>query len=201
MKRLTTSLALAIALGTFTQISAEDIETQITKIEKSSSSERPALVKEFKSELKNMGEEQRIEAMHKIQEKMPELAKSIQGENISQKINEIKNADPTQRRELMNSFKKEISQMNEQERSAAVSQMRTQMKAMNEEQMQTMSKKEIKSMNQDKERIRAEKGQMDHVQGLKRTEQMNQQQGANQFNKPGTQGTQTQTKPQGFGQH
>lgn len=175
MNKITTSVVVAIALGAFSQISAsDDIQTQLTEIETASTEERSGLIKEFKFELKNMGEEQRIQAMHKIQEKMPELAQDIQSENISTKIKEIKNADPDQRVKLMNSFKLELAQMKEEEQTEAIKLMQKQ-----------MSKEQDPQMEQAKEQIRVrtrvQNEQMDQMQKTGTMEQLNQHQGTEQF--------------------
>jgi len=173
MNKVTTSLILAIALGAFTQISADDIQTQLTEIESASVTERSGLVKEFKFELKNMGEEQRIQAMHQIREKMPELAQDIQSENIAAKIDEIKNAEPAERVKLMNSFKLELAQMNKEEQSEAIALMQKQ-----------MTKKQDSDLEQPKEqvrvRVRVQNEQMSQMQKTSTMEQFNQNQGAGQ---------------------
>jgi len=48
-------------------------------------------------------------------------------ETVDAQISAIQNADGDQRRELMNAFKRELSQMNEQERSEAIAKMREQL--------------------------------------------------------------------------
>lgn len=193
MNRSTTSFVLTMALGSFAHISAgEDVQAQLSAIETASTTERAALIKEFKFELKNMGEEQRIQAMHKIQEKMPEFAQDIQDENVALKINEIKNADPAQRLKLMNSFKFELAQMKEEERKNAITQMQKQ-----------MNKEQDSKTEQHKEQVRIQEKvqneQMDQMQKTTNKEQMNQRQGADQFRQEMINiGSQSNT--QGFGQ-
>lgn len=193
MNKLTTSIVLTMALGSFAHISAgEDVQTQLSAIETASTTQRTALIKEFKFELKNMGEEQRIQAMHKIQEKMPELAQDIQDEKIALKINEIKNADPSQRLKLMNSFKLELAQMKEEERKNAIIQMQKQ-----------MNKEQDPKMQQHKEQLRVQEKvqneQMNQLQKTNNLELMNQRQGADQFRQEMID-TGSQSSTQGFGQ-
>lgn len=57
-------------------------------------------------------------------------------EGIDAQISAIQNAEGDQRRELMNAFKRQLAQMNEQERSEAIAQMREQLQQMNQEQTQ-----------------------------------------------------------------
>ncbi len=173
MNKITTSLVVAIALGLSTQLSADDIQTQLTEIESASVAERSGLIKEFKYELKNMGEEQRIQAMHKIQAKMPELAQDIQSENIATKIDEIKNADPAQRVKLMNSFKLELAQMKAEEQTEAIKLMQKQMSKVQDSEME-QPKEQIRV------RVRVQNEQMDQMQKTGTMEQLNQRQGAEQ---------------------
>lgn len=183
MNRLTMSLALTIVLGSFAQISAnEDVQTQLSAIQGASVIERPALIKEFKYELKNMGEQQRIQAMHQIQEKMPELAQSIQDEHVAMKINAIKDAEPAERVKLMNQFKLELAQMNQEERADTIDKMQ---KQMNKEQVRVQEN--------------VQNRQMDHMQKTTNMEQMNQRQGAEQFRQE-TINSGSQPSTQGFGQ-
>lgn len=175
MNKITTSVVVAIALSAFTQISAnEDIQTQLTDIESATTTERAGLIKEFKFELKNMGEEQRIQAMHKIQDKMPELAKDIQSDNVEAKINEIKNAEPAERIKLMNKFKLELAQMKAEEQTEAVKLMQKQMSKENDSQME-QSKEQVQV------RVRVQNEQMNQMQKTSTMEQLNQGAGAGQF--------------------
>jgi len=57
-------------------------------------------------------------------------------EGIDAQISAIQNAKGDQRRELMNAFKRQLAEMNEQERSEAIAQMREQLQQMNQEQTQ-----------------------------------------------------------------
>jgi hypothetical protein len=183
MKNTTMTLALTVLLGSFAQISAnEDVQTQLSAIKSASAIERPALIQAFKFKLKNMGEEQRIQAMHQIQEKMPELAQSIQDERVAQKINAIKNAEPAERVKLMNQFKLELAKMNQEERAEAITQMQ---KQMNKEQVRVQE--------------RVQNMQMDQMQKTNSMEQMNQRQGADQFAQEIINTGSQQTNP-GFGQ-
>ena len=175
MNKLTTSLVLAVALGSLVNISADEIITDLVAIEEATTEERPALIKEFKFELKNMGEEEQIQAMHKIREKMPELAQDIQDENMKRKIDEIKNAEPAERVKLMNKFKLELAKMNEKERAGTIAQMQ----------------KRIQE--------KAENEQMNQMQNIDKMEKMNQAQGADQFQQ-GMINSGFQPSPQGFGQ-
>jgi len=193
MKKTTMSLVLTVLLGSLTQITAnEDVQTQLSAIQDASAAERPALIKAFKFELKNMGEEQHIQAMHQIREKMPELAQSIQDEHVAQKINAIKNAEPEQRVQLMNQFKLELAKMNQEERAEAITQMQKQ-----------MNKAQDPKMQQHQEQLRVQERvknkQMDQMQNTNRMEQMNQRQGADQFRQEMINSGSQQTNP-GFGQ-
>ncbi len=191
MNRLTTSIVLAIALGSLVNISADELTADIAAIKEATATERPALIKEFRFELGNMGEEQRIRAMHKLREKMPELAQKIQSEEMELKINEIKNAEPAKRVELMNKFKLELAQMNEEERAETIAQMQKQ-----------MNKNQVKTAEQTQEQKRiqtkVQQQQMDQIQNMNKTEQMNQRQGADQFRQE-TIINSSQTQTQGFG--
>ena len=173
MNKLTTSVIVAIALGLVTQLSADDVQTQLIEIEGASVTERSGLIQEFKYELKNMGEEQRIKAMHKIQEKMPELAQDIKNDNVEAKIDEIKNAEPAERVKLMNKFKLELAQMKEEEQAEAVSLMQKEMNEGQEPKMEK-SKEQVRVQN------KIQNEQMNQMQKTSTMEQLNQRQGAEQ---------------------
>lgn len=197
MKTVTTSLVLSLLLGGFTQISAdENIDARLSSIKNAAPSERQIMIKELQTEMKQMREQERVRVLQKVREQMPDLAQKIQSEEIAQKIEEIKNADPMQRRELMNSFKKELSQMNEEQRTEAISQMR---KEMNQERVQSgeQTKEQTQNMEQKQTQEKVEEQQMRQMQNMQQSEQMNQRQGADQFR----QGMDnTQANPNGFGQ-
>jgi len=114
-------------------------------------------------------------------------------EAIDTQIQAIKDADPQERRELINRLKQDIAQMNKNEQSNAVTQMRLQLKTMNQEKMvkaeKTQNKekqeKEAKESHLEKEQKRIQKMQQTHkmqqTQQMQQMENMNQKQGANQF--------------------
>ncbi|MDQ7068402.1 MAG: hypothetical protein Q9M40_10765 [Sulfurimonas sp.] len=98
---------------------------------------------------------------------------------IDAQIQAIQDAPASERVELMNEFKTQLSTMNEQERSEAIAQMRTQMQAkmqehsesgeMNHEQMRTQTREHAGEM------------QMEHSEEMNRMQNMNQQQAGSQF--------------------
>ncbi len=182
MNPFTTSLAVASILGTFSQIGAnDDIDAQLDAIKNAAPSERQVMIKKLHTDIKQMRIQERVRVMQKVQEEMPDIAGKIRNEAIAQKIEEIKNADPMQRKELMNSFKKELAQMKREERAEAIAQMR---KEMNQHQHVKQDQSETDQMNQ--------------LQKLERIEKRNQRQGADQFHQK-TIDTGSQPAPQGFG--
>ncbi len=95
---------------------------------------------------------------------------------IDAQIQAIQDAPASERVELMNEFKIQLSTMNEQERSEAIAQMRTQMQKhnsesgeMKREQMQTQTREHAGEM------------QMEHGEEMNRMQNMNQQQAGSQF--------------------
>ena len=193
MDKLTVSVVISIALGLVTLLSADGVQTQLIEIENASITERSGLIQEFKYELKNMGEEQRIKAMHKIQEEMPELAQDIKNDNVEAKINEIKNAEPAERVKLMNRFKLELAQMKAEEQAEAITLMQKQMSA-GQEPKKEQSKEQVRIQN------KIQNEQMNQMQKTNAMEQMNQQQGAEQSH-PDMTNFGNQPVPEGFGQH
>lgn len=190
MKRLTTSLALALLLGAFTQASAnESIQTQLSAIKNAAPAERQSMIDELQVQMQKMQVQERTRTLQEVREQMPELADKIQNDTIAQKINEIKNADPMQRRELMNSFKQELAQMNEQERGQAIAQMR---KEMNQERVQT--KENAQNMQQKRLMDKSEEEQQ-----MQQREQINQRQGTEQGRQQQI-NKQQQPNTNGFGQ-
>lgn len=182
MNSFTTSLALASMLGSFTQMGAsEDIDIRLSTIKNAPQNERKVMIQELQFEIKQMPTKERTRVMQKVQEQMPDIAQKIQKDEIAQKIKEIKGADPIQRRELMNNFKKELAQMKKTERAEAIAHMR-----------QEMSKK------QHKEQEKLEVDQMNQLQKIERVEKRNQRQGADQF-RQGIIDTGSQPGPKGFG--
>lgn len=185
MKTLTSSLAVAIILGTFSHISANDaIDAKLEILKNANPIEQKVMVRELNTELNKLTIQERVQIMQNVQDQMPDIAQKIQNENITQKIEAIKNAQPMERRELMNDFKKDLAQMNEEERAKAISLMRED----NTDSVKTQKKSHIKSMAQD--------AQMKSIQHMGQKEQMNQFQGAIQFNQTPQQGSGSQ----GFGQ-
>ena len=132
-------------------------------------------------------------------------------EAVDAQIQAIKDADPQERRELINELKQEIAQMNKDEQSEAVIQMRLQLKAMNQEKVMTAEKTQTKkqvqyqykekqeSESQEQKRIQTMKQtqKMQQTQQMQQMENMNQHQGANQFSQ---EMMQSNTANQTFGQ-
>lgn len=182
MNSFTTSLAFASMLGTFTQMGAsENIDVRLSTIKNAPQNERKVMIKELQFDIKQMPTKERTKVMKKVQEQMPDIAQKIQRDEIAQRIKEIKKADPTQRRELMNNFKKELAQMKKAERAEAIAQMRQEM---NRKQHQEQDELKIDQMNQ--------------LQKIERVEKRNQRQGADQF-RQGVIDSGSQPGPQGFG--
>ena len=126
-------------------------------------------------------------------------------ETIDTQIEAIKTATPSERRELINSLKQEIAQLNKQEQTEAIAQMRLQLRVMAQEKTdeatQTKTQTRTKEMaqtadkelskdsqqvkTQTKEQTRTKEmvqtEQMQNAQNMQQMENMNQNQGANQF--------------------
>lgn len=175
MNTFTTGISVALVIGAFSQLSAYgDIDTQLSEIKNATQSERQVKIERLQTELIQMRTQERIRVMQKVREQMPDLAEKIQNETIALKIEAIKNADPMQRRELMNSFKKELAQMNKEEQAQTIAKMR---REMSQEQKQTMQEDEEQKRVQEK----VQNGQMDEIQKIDQMEKTNQRQGADQF--------------------
>jgi hypothetical protein len=175
MNTLTAGISAALVIGAFSQLSAYgDIGTQLTEIQNATQHERQVKIEELQTELMQMRFQERARVMQKVREQMPDLAEKIQNETISLKIEAIKNADPMQRRELMNNFKKELAQMNKEEQAQTIAKMRTEM---NQEQSQTAQEKKEQTRIQET----VQNGQMNEIQKIDQMEKGNQRQGADQF--------------------
>jgi len=175
MNTLTTGISVALVIGAFSQLSAYgDIDTQLAEIRNATQSERQTKIQELQTELMQMRAQERVRAMQKVREQMPDLAEKIQNEAIASKIEAIKNADPMQRRELMNNFKKELAQMNKDEQALTIAKMRSEMNQEHEQAMQ-----EHKEQKRIQEKVRND--QMDEIQKIDQMEKANQRQGADQF--------------------
>ena len=190
MNRFTTSLAVASIIGAFSQMGAnDDVDARLSAIKNATQSKRQIMINKLQTDMKQMPMQERVRVMQKVQEQMPDIAQKIRSEVVAQKIKEIKNANPMQRKELMNNFKKELAQMKNEERTEAIAQMRKE-----------MNQKQIRNQHQVKEQdplpAKAQNGQMNHLQDIDQTEKMNQRQGADQFiqgiinsgSQPGSQG-------------
>lgn len=175
MNTLTTGISVALAIGAFSQLSAYgDIDTQLSEIRNATQGERPSKIQKLQTELMQMRTQERVRVLQKVREKMPDLAEKIQNEAIALKIEAIKNADPMQRRELMNNFKKELAQMNKEEQAQTIAKMRREMAQEHDETMQ-----EDKEQKRVQEQI--QNSQMDEIQKIDQMEKSNQRQGADQF--------------------
>jgi hypothetical protein len=196
MKKTTLSLALVLILGAFTQASAnESIQTQLSAIKSAAPAERQSMIQELQTQMQAMRVQERTRTLQEVREQMPDLADKIQNDYIAQRIDEIKNTDPMQRRELMNSFKQELAQMNEQERTEALTQMR--------KEMLPADKTQIRDQDQvrDQKRLQdgSQKEQLQQMEQMQQRDQMNQRQGAEQLRQQQIQGT-MQPDTNGFGQ-
>jgi len=104
---------------------------------------------------------------------------------IDAQIQAIQNASASERVQLMNEFKTQLSNMNAEDRSAAITEMRTQMQngtesgGMNREQMQEHAQ-EMQVHGADAQEHVAEM-QMEHGEEMNRVQNMNQQQAGSQF--------------------
>jgi len=175
MNTFTTGISVALVIGAFSQLGAYgDIDTQLSEIKNATQSERQIKIKRLQTELIQMRMQERIRVMQKVREQMPELADKIQNETIALKIEAIKNADPMQRRELMNNLKKELAQMNKDEQAQTIAKMRSEMA---QEHDQTAQE------NQEQKRVqeKVQNSQMDEIQKIDQMEKTNQRQGADQF--------------------
>jgi len=175
MNTLTTGISVALVIGAFSQLSAYgDIDTQLSEIKNATQSERQTKIQELQKELMQMRAQERVRVMQKVREQMPDLAEKIQNEAITLKIEAIKNADPMERRELMNNFKKELAQMNKDEQAQTIAKMRSEMSQEHEQTMQ-----EHKEQKRIQEKVQND--QMDEIQKIDQMEKANQRQGADQF--------------------
>jgi len=182
MNPFKTSLAVASILGAFTQIGAnDDVDAQLNAIKNAAPSKRQVMIDKLQADIKQMRLQERERVLQKVKEEMPEIADKIRNQSIAQKIKEIKNASPMQRKELMNSFKKELAQMKREERADAISQMRKEM-----------------TRNQQAEQKKPDIDQMNQLQKIERIEKRNQREGADQFHQRVID-TGSQPGPQGFG--
>jgi ribosomal protein L29 len=175
MNTLTTGISVALVIGAFSQLSAYgDIDTQLSEIKNATQHERQVKIQELQTELMQMRAQERVRVMQKVREQMPDIAQKIQNEAIALKIEAIKNADPMERRELMNDFKKELAQMNKDEQALTIAKMRSEM---NQEHDQAMQE------NKEQKRIHEtiQRDQMDEIQKIDQMEKANQRQGADQF--------------------
>jgi len=175
MNTLTTGIWVALLIGAFSQLSAYgDIDTQLAEIKNATQSERQIKIQELQTELTQMHVQERVRVMQKIREQIPGLAQKIQNEAIALKIEAIKNADPMERRELMNNFKKELAQMNKDEQAQTIAKMRSEM---NQEHEHTTDENKEQKRIQEK----MQRSQMNEVQKIEQMEKANQRQGADQF--------------------
>jgi hypothetical protein len=175
MNTLTTGISVALVIGAFSQLSAYgDIDIQLAEIKNATQSERQIKIQELQTELTQMHVQERVRVMQKVREQIPDLAQKIQNEAIALKIQAIKNADPMQRRELMNNFKKELAQMNKDEQAQTIAKMRSEM---NQEHEHTTD--EYKEQKRKQEKM--QRSQMNEIQKIDQMEKANQRQGADQF--------------------
>jgi len=175
MNTLTTGISVALVIGAFSQLGAYgDIDTQLAEIKNATHSERQSKIQTLQTELGQMHAQDRVRVMQKVREQMPDLAEKIHNEAIALKIEAIKNADPMQRRELMNNFKKELAQMNKDEQALTIAKMRSEM---NQEHAQ--STQETKEQTHIPEKVQS--SQMNEIQKIDQIEKTNQHQGADQF--------------------
>jgi uncharacterized protein involved in exopolysaccharide biosynthesis len=172
MNTLTTGISVALVIGAFSQLGAYgDIDTQLAEIKNATQNERQMKIQALQTELGKMHVQERVRVMQKVREQMPDLAEKIQNEAIALKIKAIKNADPMQRRELMNNFKKELAQMNKDEQAQTIAKMRSEMSQ--EHGSSTKAQNHIQE--------KAQSSQMDEIQKIDQMEKSNQRQGADQF--------------------
>lgn len=175
MNTLTTGISVALVIGAFSQLSAYgDIDAQLAEIKNATQSERRIKIEKLQTELMQMRTQERVRVLQKVREKMPDLAEKIQNEAITLKIEAIKNADPAQRRALMNSFKKELAKMNKEEQAMTIAKMRREMAQEHDETIQ-----EDKEQKRVQEQI--QNSQMNEIQKIDQMEKSNQRQGADQF--------------------
>jgi len=98
------------------------------------------------------------------------LADTTTSSTIDAQINQIRNADPSQRVELMNAFKQRMMQMNQEERSQAIEAMRSKMRhAMKNEQQHAEIREHTTQM------------QMQNSGDISHYQNMNQHQTGSQF--------------------
>jgi len=192
MNTLTTGISVALVIGAFSQLSAYgDIDTQLAEIKNATQSERQIKIRELQTELTQMHVQERVRVMQKVREQIPDLAQKIQNEAIALKIQAIKNADPMQRRELMNNFKKELAQMNKDEQAQTIAKMRSEM---NQEHEHTADENKEQKRIQEK----MQRSQMNEIQKIDQREKANQRQGADQF-RQGSINSGTFSNTPGFG--
>ena len=118
------------------------------------------------------------------------------GASIDAQIEEIKNANPDQRRELMNRFKEELANMNREERMEAISKLRESMHALNGEQMAEHAgehagehaQKGMEHMEENMHNMKdmANRQQSMQMQHAGEMEQMHQRQGMDQYRDSGS---------------
>lgn len=175
MNTLTTGISVALVIGAFSQLSAYgDIDAQLAEIKNATQSERRIKIEKLQTELMQMRTQERVRVLQKVREKMPDLAEKIQNEAITLKIEAIKNADPAQRRALMNSFKKELAKMNKEEQAMTIAKMRSEMAQEHDETMQ-------KDKEQKRVQEQIQNSQMNEIQKIDQMEKTHQRQGADQF--------------------
>ena len=95
--------------------------------------------------------------------------------SIDAPIAAIQAAPSSERVELMNEFKTQLSNMNAEDRSAAIAQMRTQMQA------QVQNHDGSGEMVRERAQEHAQEMQMEHSEEMERMQNMNQQQAGSQF--------------------
>ena len=120
--------------------------------------------------------------------------------SIDAQIEQIKNSNPEQRRELMNKFKEELANMNREERMEAISKLREQMHAQNAQQAGEHANEHAqKGMEYMKDMAQSHQSmQMQHEGEM---EQMHQMQGVDQYRESGSMGAGAGTPGQGGGSH
>ncbi len=127
--------------------------------------------------------------------------------SIDAQIEQIKNANPEQRRELMNRFKEELANMNREERMEAISKLREQMHALNAHQAgehaNEHAQKGMEHMEENMQKMRdmAQSHQSMQMQHEGEMEQMHQMQGVDQYRGSGSMGAGAGTPGQGGGSH
>jgi len=95
--------------------------------------------------------------------------------SIDAPIAAIQAAPSSERVELMNEFKTQLSNMNAEDRSAAIAQMRTQMQA------QVQNHDGSGEMVRERAQEHAQEMQMEHSEEMEHMQNMNQQQAGSQF--------------------